>query len=69
MFPLRPRNTTLKNSKPKVRQAHTAFTKYGSGDYYGRAAKNPQGKIRDVSTVGVRPVTKKQLGTKPRSVV
>jgi len=70
MFPLRRGDTPLKTSRPKVRQAHTQFTTHGMGDYYGRASKNPVGKIRDgSSTMGFRPVNRKQLGTKPRSVV
>lgn len=70
MFPLRRGDTPLKTSRPKVRQTHTQFTTHGMGNYYGRASKNPQGKIREASdTVGYRPVTKRQLGTKPRSVV
>lgn len=46
--------------------AWTATT--GVGTYYGRAMKNPVGRMRD-SSVGMRPVSRKQLGTKPRSVV
>jgi len=70
MFPLKRSNSTLKVSKPKVREAHTDLVKFGMGNYYGRAAKNPMGKVRDGSeTVGYRPVSKKQLGTVPRSVV
>ncbi len=38
------------------------------GDYYGTGVKNPMGKLRS-STVGYRPVNKKQLGTPPTSVV
>lgn len=68
MFPLRRGDTPLKTSRPKLKEAHTQFTVHGMGDYYGRASKNPQGKIRE-ATVGFRPVTQKQLGTKPRSVV
>jgi hypothetical protein len=40
----------------------------GVGIYYGRAMKNPMGKMRDGS-VGYRPVSKSQLGTPPTSVV
>lgn len=40
----------------------------GMGFYYGRAYKNPVGKVRS-GTVGYIPVSKKQLGTAPRSVV
>ena len=39
-----------------------------SGDYYGTGFKNKVGKMRGDS-VGYRPVTKKQLGTPPKSVV
>lgn len=57
----------LRSPKSKKVEAHTAPTKYGMGDYYGRAVKAPVGKVRE-GTVGFRPVTKKQLDTKPRSV-
>lgn len=40
----------------------------GMGIYYGRAMKNPIGKMRSDS-IGYRPVSKKQLGTPPKSVV
>jgi len=49
-------------------EAHTAHTKYGMGDYYGTGFKAPVGRMRD-SSVGYRPVTKKQLGKPPKSVV
>lgn len=39
-----------------------------AGDYYGTGVKNPMGKMRD-SSVGFRPVSKKQLETPPKSVV
>lgn len=68
MFPLKKGQTSLKTSKPKMKQTHTQFTTHGMGNFYGTGAKAPQGKIRS-ATVGFRPVTKKQLGTKPRSVV
>ena len=57
----------IKGDKRK-RGAHGMESKFGMGDYYGTGFKNPMGKMRDVS-VGFRPVTKKQLGTKPKSVV
>lgn len=68
MFPLRRGDSSVKSSKPKLREAHTQFTHHGMGDYYGRAAKNPMGKIRD-ETLGFKPVTPKQMKTKPKSVV
>lgn len=40
----------------------------GMGTYYGRGVRNPQGTVRD-GTVGFLPVSKKQLGTPPTSVV
>lgn len=40
----------------------------GMGDYYGRAYRNPMGKMRS-DTLGYIPVSKKRLGTAPRSVV
>jgi len=67
MFPLKAKSGP-KASKPKLREAHTQFTKHGMGDYYGTGSKNPLGRMRDAS-VGFRPVSKKQLGSKPRSVV
>ncbi len=40
----------------------------GMGDYYGTGMKNPQGRKRGDS-IGIRPVSRKQLGTPPKSVV
>lgn len=40
----------------------------GMGSYYGRAMRNPQGKMRD-DTLGYVPVSKKKLGTRPKSLV
>jgi len=58
---------TKKGSELK-RFAHVAKTKFGMGDNYGTGFKNPIGKLRS-DTVGYRPVTKKQMGTPPKSVV
>ncbi len=49
-------------------EAHTAKTKYGMGDNYGTGVKQKMGKMRSDS-VGMRPVTKKQLVTPPKSLV
>lgn len=68
MFPLKRGQTSLKTSRPVVKQAHTQFTMHGMGDYYGMGSKAPQGKMRD-SSVGYRPVSAKGLRTPPRSVV
>ena len=57
-----------KPKRGKTYEAHTAPTKYGMGDYYGRAMKAPIGKMRDGS-VGMMPVNKKGLKTPPTSVV
>lgn len=43
-------------------------TTAGVGKYYGTAMKAAVGKIRG-DTVGFRPVSHKQLGTPPKSVV
>jgi hypothetical protein len=56
-------------SKPKKpRFAHTANTKYGMGDSYGTGIKAKLGDVRD-DTVGMKKLSKKKLGTPPRSVV
>lgn len=39
-----------------------------AGDYFGTGYKNPLGTLRS-DTVGYRPVSKKQMGTPPTSVV
>ena len=49
-------------------ESHTCPTKHGMGDYYGTGVKNPQGRMRGDS-IGYRPVSKKQLGTPPKSLV
>ncbi len=51
----------------KNKQAHVANTKYGMGDYYGQAIKNPVGKMRD-SSVGIIPLSKKKMKTPPKSL-
>lgn len=40
----------------------------GMGIYYGRAYRNPMGKLRS-DALGYKPVSKKQMGTPPTSVV
>lgn len=40
----------------------------GIGNYYGTGIKNPVGRMRGDS-VGIRPVSEKQLKTPPKSVV
>ena len=58
--------TPSKSKKPK--QAHTANTKYGMGDNYGTGIRAKLGKVRD-NTVGMAKLSKKKIGTPPRSVV
>lgn len=55
-------------SKPKkTRFAHTANTKYGMGDNYGTGVRAKLGIVRD-DTVGMAKLSKKQIGTPPKSV-
>lgn len=58
--------TPSKAKKPKF--AHTANTKYGMGDHYGTGIKAKLGRVRD-DTPGMVKLSKKQLGTPPKSVV
>lgn len=51
---------------PKHKESHTANTMYGMGDYYGSGVKAKIGKLRG-DTVGIRPATRKQLKTPPKS--
>ena len=57
----------MKKGKP-VKQAHTANTKYGMGNNYGTGIRAKLGKVRD-DTVGMVKLSKKKLGTPPKSVV
>lgn len=50
-----------------LKQAHTANTKYGMGDNYGTGIKAKLGKMRDGT--GMATLSKKQIGTPPKSVV
>lgn len=56
-------------AKPKVvsYEAHTAKTKFGHGDGYGTAIKQPVGKLKS-PTVGMTPMSKKQVGKPPKKV-
>lgn len=56
-------------SKPKKpRFSHTANTKYGMGDNYGTGIKAKLGRVRN-DTPGMVNLSKKKLGTPPKSVV
>lgn len=54
--------------REKVVESHTAPTKFGMGDFYGTSMKQPEGKVRDSSTVGTRPVSRKGLSTPPKGL-
>jgi hypothetical protein len=60
-------NRTQPKYKKNI-QAHTANTKYGMGDNYGTGIRQKLGKVRD-DTVGMVKLSKKQLGTPPKSIV
>lgn len=50
-----------------TRGPHGVEKKYGMGDYYGSGVKNPVGKMRS-DAVGIRPLTKSQMGKPPKSI-
>jgi hypothetical protein len=54
--------------KSRVKQAHTANTKHGMGDFYGRAIPAKMGKIRQVYSPGENPVAPKKLQKPPKSL-
>jgi hypothetical protein len=65
----------MKSFTPKIRgdkklhkESHTENTRFGMGDYYGTGIKSKMGRVRSDS-VGYRPVSRKQMGTPPKSVV
>ena len=54
---------------PKMpKQAHTARTKHGMGDYCGMALKAKIGRVRDSYMVNSNPMTEKKLKTPPKSL-
>lgn len=61
-----PNRTPSKPKKPRF--AHVANTKYGMGDNYGTGIRAKLGTVRS-DTVGMKKMSKKQLGTPPKSVV
>jgi hypothetical protein len=56
----------MKKSKSSHNEAHQAHTKYGSGDYYGPAIKNPTCRVRD--DYMTTPMSSKKLGKPPKSL-
>ena len=61
-----PNQAQSKTKKPRF--SHTANTKYGMGDNYGTGIRQKIGRVREYSPSVVE-LSKKQLGTPPRSVV
>lgn len=62
-----PFNRRQPPGKPgKNKQAHTANTPYGMGDNYGSGVRNPIGKVRE--GMGMKTLSKKQIGTPPKSL-
>lgn len=56
------------SEKPKKpRFSHTANTKYGMGDNYGTGVRAKIGIMREGT--GMSTLSKKQIGTPPRSIV
>lgn len=61
-----PNRTPSKPKKPRF--SHTANTKYGMGDNYGTGIRAKLGSVRD-DTMGMKKLSRKQLGTPPKSIV
>ncbi len=55
----------MKSRKP-LKNAHTANTKYGMGDYYGTGIRAKLGKVRNV--LGTTNLSPKKVKTPPRSL-
>lgn len=51
-----------------LKNAHTANTKIGQGDFYGTGVRNKIGRIRDVSTPGSVPMSRKGLKQAPKKL-
>jgi hypothetical protein len=58
----------IKSNKSKTKFAHESSNKFGMGDNYGTGIKNKIGKVRD-NYDGMNNLSKKKLGTPPKSVV
>lgn len=59
----------MKKTKIKTnKQFHTSDVKTGSGDFYGVGIKQKMGKIRDMYTPGINPLSEKKLKTPPKSL-
>jgi hypothetical protein len=57
-----------KNKLPKPnKQSHVQNTKYGMGDYYGQGIRQKMGK--SIVNQTMIPLSKKKIGTPPKSIV
>ena len=69
--PVRPTKKSANPGAPWTFKPSMADQRAGpspaAGTYYGTGVKNPVGKMRGDS-VGYRPVSKKQMGTPPKSL-
>lgn len=52
----------------KTKNAHTANTRFGMGDFYGSGVRAKMGKVRDLNLPGVNPVKPKALKKPPKSL-
>lgn len=57
------KKTKLKRTK----EWHASNSKIGTGDYYGRAIKNPVGRIRD-NSMGYQSMNPKSLKKPPKAL-
>lgn len=52
----------------KPKQAHTANSKYGMGDFYGSGIRAKVGRVRDMYLPGVNPVSSENLKKPPKKL-
>jgi len=52
----------------KHKEAHSAGSKFGMGDFYGKAVRAKMGIARDLNLPGVNPVSNKKLKKPPKSL-
>ena len=58
----------MKRSKSKHKEAHSAGSKYGMGDFYGSGIRAKMGRARDLYLPGVNPVSSKKLKKPPKTL-
>lgn len=58
----------MKKSKKAARNAHTADTKYGMGDFYGSGIRAKTGKMRGMFWVNANPVKPRGLKKPPKTL-